>query len=70
MKRSQLIEQLEYVDSHMNHYQNKLIQEKPYYYTLFGTEGKWEHDKDIWRKCLAFWRRKNNRILKELEIKI
>lgn len=65
MNKQDQIEQLSAIQYHIEHYQNKLMQEvpnsnDPYFY--FRSISDWNRTKEIERKCLAYWKRRFNRI--------
>ena len=70
MKRLELIEQLEQVQSNIETVERQVNQkiEDTMYYRMFGNGSKeFLHDKEIRKKSLEFWKRKFNRILNELK---
>ena len=70
MKRKELIEQLESIQSNIevvDRQVNNKIEDTPFY-IIFGEGHKsYEHDKEIRTKALAFWIRKFNRTLNQLK---
>jgi hypothetical protein len=70
MKRLELIEQLEQVQSNIETVEIQVNQkmEDTTYYRIFG-EGKkeFDHDKEIRAKALLYWKRRFNRIITELK---
>ena len=70
MKRSEKLEQLETVLSHIAHHERKIGEKMPSYYKVFSNAHKWEIQCEINKKCLAFWKRKFNRILLTLGYKL
>ncbi len=70
MKRIELIEQLEQIQSNIeavDRQVNNKIEDTPFY-IIFGEGPKsYEHDKEIRTKALAFWIRKFNRTLNQLK---
>jgi len=69
MKRLELIEQLEQVQENIESVEKQVNQklEDTTYYRIFGEGAKeFESDKELRKKCLAYWKRRFNRILAEL----
>ena len=66
MKRLELIQQLEKVQENIEVVQRRLAQPMPAYYALFNKCSEWRHKKEVWLKCLMFWKRKFNNILSKL----
>ena len=70
MKRLELIEQLERVQENIETVEKQLNQKitDTTYYKLFGTgQAGFEHDKEIRFKAYAYWKRRFNRIIRELQ---
>ena len=68
MKRIELIEQLNSVQYNIElveKYANQKL-ENNIYYKIFGSEKEFYHNKEIQTKALAYWKRRFDRILKEL----
>jgi hypothetical protein len=65
--RKELIEELEYMQSHIEHYLRIMGQKVPHYYSDFGHMDKWFHNLEIWDKCLHYWKRRFNRTLTEIQ---
>ena len=68
MKRLELIEQLESVQYHVEDYERRLAAKKEL--NWFFTERDWQHRNEINLKCLAYWKRKLNRICLKLMYKL
>ena len=71
MNRRELIEQLDKVQWNIETVEKQVNQklEDSNYYKIFGygKESEFYHLKEIRTKALAFWKRKFNRIIKELK---
>jgi len=70
MNRLELIEQLENVQDNIQYVEKQVNQkvEDTVYYKFFGNGQKhFEHDKEIRTKALAYWKRRFNRIIKQLK---
>jgi hypothetical protein len=69
MKRLEYIQKLEQVQENIETVEkqiNKKIEDTAYY-RFFGNGSKdFYHDKEIRKKCLAYWKRRFNRILLEI----
>lgn len=66
------MEDLSKVDTNISIVTSMINQTMPEYYNLFSLSKEkaiegWERKLSIWRKCLAYWKRRFNRILKDLE---
>ncbi len=66
MDRETLIQQLDQVRYNIKLTERFMAQPIPYYYSEFGHLSRWQHKLKIWAKCLAYWKRRFNRILNEL----
>lgn len=66
MNRQELIEQLLQIQINIETVARQISQETPPYYKMFDRFSEWEHLKEIRIKALDFWKRKFNRILKQL----
>ena len=69
MNRQQFIEQLDEVQYNIETVERQLNEkyEDTFYYKLFGSgQRDFEHNKEIRTKALAYWKRRFNRILNEL----
>jgi len=67
--RLELIEQLEKIQDNIEIVERQVNQkeEDTAYYKFFGYGQKhFEHDKEIRTKALAYWKRRFNRVLNEL----
>ncbi len=67
MKRLDKILQLKTVQENIEHTEHYINQEIPPYYSEFNKLHEWNHKIEIWKKALAFWKRKFNRIIDELK---
>ena len=66
--RLELIEELEQVQYNIEQVE-KQVNEKfkgDKYYVFFSTEAKFNHNKEIRIKALAYWKRRFNRIIAKL----
>jgi len=70
MKRLELIEKLEAVQTNIETVERQLTSGIPAYYTTFGRAKEWEHLIEIRVNALAYWKRKFNRILLNLGYKL
>ncbi len=62
MKRLDLIDQLQTVQSSIELYDKRLNSKIPEGYLVFGNVTQWRRQQEINRKCFNFWKRKFNRI--------
>lgn len=60
MKRLDKIEQLSEIQYHIEDYERRLAEPKRL--NWFFTEKDYQHRKEINQKCLAYWKRRFNRI--------
>jgi len=69
MKRLELIEQLEAIQSNIEIVEKQLNEKLKdnNYYIFFSTEKRFNHLKEIRTKAYAFWVRKFNRTLNQLK---
>ena len=70
MKRLELIEQLEAIQENIETVERQVNQKitDTTYYKFFGNgSSEFEHDKEIRVKAYAYWKRRFNRIIRELQ---
>lgn len=70
MKRLELIEELEAVQSNIETVESQLNQTQPAYYSTFGKTEQWKRLLEVRRNALAYWKRRFNRILLKLGYKL
>ena len=69
MKRLDNIEKLQEVQYNIEHYDRLLVNSERWKSEnfFFGTQAELDHEKEVCEKSKAYWKRRFNRILKELE---
>ena len=67
MDRLTLLDQLSEVHWNIRTTENLINSNQRNYYRELGIENRWNHKVEIWEKCLAYWKRRFNRILNELK---
>ena len=60
MNKQDQIEQLSSIQYHIEDYERRLA--APKRIDWFNTEARWQHRQYINKKCLAYWKRRFNRI--------
>jgi hypothetical protein len=63
MKRTEKLQDLDIIVGHIGTYERRINEVMPNYYNVFSTQFKWQRQCEINKKCLAFWKRRFNRIL-------